>query len=66
MKKGKEMLLVLTSQYIYDNKTAMKFLQYCMSSRGWFEEDNVDVSEFDACLANFKNEHPEYAHNVIE
>ena len=66
MKNGKEMLLVLTSKHIYDHKTAMKFLQYCMANKGWLEGDNVEVGEFNACLAEFKNEHPEYAHKVFD
>ena len=66
MKKGKEILFILTSQHIYDHKTAMKFLQYCMSSHGWLEGDKVDVDEFSACLAEFKNEHPRHAHKVLD
>lgn len=59
-----EKLCILIDQYIYDQRTANAFLKYCQVECGWINEFDVNVEDFKNCLEHFRNEHPEYAHNI--
>ena len=59
-----EKLCILIDQYILDQRTGRAFLKYCQAECGWINELDVNIDDFKTCLENFKNEHPEYAHNI--
>lgn len=49
---------------VFGRETRREFLSFC-SRRGWVDESVVEVNDFEQCLRDFQNEHPEHAHNVI-